>query len=119
MMDQFTAVAAEILAGRAGLRADDPEPQIAAAALLGLWRIQAQSLSRHLDGTRPPDRVRAAVAADVRRAAALIEAGLGALPAGPGAAGGSAAAGQHRGQASEDEGAGGDRAVQPDQPRGE
>ncbi len=36
MMDQFVAVAAEILAGRAGLSPDDPEPQIAATALLGL-----------------------------------------------------------------------------------
>src|SRR5580704_15147094 len=38
MMDQCVAVAAEILAGRAAMSADDPEPQIAATALLGLWR---------------------------------------------------------------------------------
>jgi hypothetical protein len=53
-LDQFVAVAAEILAGRAGMSADDPEPQIAAIAVLGLWRIQFRSLSRHLDGTRTP-----------------------------------------------------------------
>jgi AcrR family transcriptional regulator len=82
MMDQFTAVAAGILAGRAGLRADDPEPQIAAAALLGLWRVQAQSLARHLDGAAGPAQVRAAVTAEVRRAAGLLDAGLRALPAG-------------------------------------
>ena len=75
-MDQFTAVAAEILAARAGMSADDPEPQIAAIALLGLWRIQFQSLSKYLDGTRTPAQVHQAVSADVRRAARLIETGL-------------------------------------------
>jgi hypothetical protein len=76
MMDQFVAVAAGILAGRAGMSADDPEPQIAATALLGLWRIQFLSLSRHLDGARAPAQVHRAVTADVRRAARLIDAGL-------------------------------------------
>ena len=46
MMDQFTAVAAEILARRIGMSPDEPEPQIAATALLGLWRIQFQALSK-------------------------------------------------------------------------
>jgi AcrR family transcriptional regulator len=77
MMDQFVAVAAAILAGRAALSPDDPEPQIAAAALLGLWRIQYRSLSKYLDGTRAPQQVRQAVTADVRRAARLIDTGLG------------------------------------------
>jgi AcrR family transcriptional regulator len=81
MMDQFTAVAAGILAGRAALSADDPEPQIAATALLGLWRIQFRSLSRYLDGTRTPAQVHQAVTADVRRAARLIDAGLNSVPA--------------------------------------
>jgi hypothetical protein len=76
MMDQFVAVAATILAERAGLRADDPEPYIAATALLGLWRIQFQSLARYLDGTRTPAQVHQAVTADVRRAARLIDTGL-------------------------------------------
>ncbi len=52
MMDQFIAVAAAILAERAAMSADDPEPQIAATALLGLWRIHFRSLSEYLDGTR-------------------------------------------------------------------
>ena len=118
MMDQFAAVAAGILAARAGMGAQDPEPQIAAAGLLGLWRVQALSLSRCLDGTRTPDQVRAAVAADVRRAAALLETGLRALPD-RAARPRSAAAGQDRGQAGEDEGGRGDAAVQPEQARGE
>jgi hypothetical protein len=75
-MDQFTAVAAEILAGRAGLSPDDPEPQIAATALLGLWRIQFRALSKYLDGTRTPAQVHQAVSAEVNRAAQVIETGL-------------------------------------------
>ena len=76
MMDQFTAVAAGILAGRAGLSPDDPEPQIAATALLGLWRIQFRALSKYLDGTRTPAQVHQAVSAEVNRAAQVIDTGL-------------------------------------------
>ena len=74
MMDQFVSVAAEILATRAGMTPDDPEPQIAARALLGLWHVQADSLRKHLSGA--PAQVHEMVTADVRRAAALIEGGL-------------------------------------------
>jgi AcrR family transcriptional regulator len=81
MMDQLTAMAAGILAGRAGMHADDPEPQIAAAALLGLWRIQYRALARYLDGTRTPAQVRQAVTGDVQRAARLIGRGLDSFPA--------------------------------------
>ena len=76
MMDQFTGVAAAILAERAAMSADDPEPQMAAVALLGLWRIQFQSLSKYLNGTRTPAQVYEAVTADVHRAAQLIDTGL-------------------------------------------
>jgi AcrR family transcriptional regulator len=79
MMDQFVAVASEILAARAGMSQDDPEPQIAARALLGLWHVQAASLRRHLDGSQTPAQVHDAVAADVRRAARIIEPGLNAF----------------------------------------
>jgi AcrR family transcriptional regulator len=81
MMDQFTTVAAAILAERAGLSAADPEPLIAATALLGLWRIQFQSLTKYLDGSRTPAQVHRAVLADVRRAARLIDAGLSSFAA--------------------------------------
>jgi AcrR family transcriptional regulator len=85
MMDQFTAVAAATLAERAGTSPDDPEPQIAASALLGLWRIQFQALPRYLDGTRTPAEVRRAVTADVRRAARLLGTGLNSFaPVAPG-----------------------------------
>ena len=76
MMGRFVSVAAEILAARAGMSADDPEPQIAARALLGLWHIQAESLRTHLDGSLAPGRIHELVSADVRRAARLIETGL-------------------------------------------
>ena len=75
-MDQFVAVAAGILAERTEMRADDPEPQITATALLGLWRVQFLSLSKYLDGTRSPAQVHQAVTADVHRAARLIDTGL-------------------------------------------
>jgi AcrR family transcriptional regulator len=76
MMEQSVAAAAGILAARAGLAADDPEPQIAARALLGLWRIQADSLRKHLDQAGPSARLHELVTADVHRAARLISTGL-------------------------------------------
>jgi AcrR family transcriptional regulator len=80
IMDQFVSIAAGILAARAGVSPDDPEPQIAARALLGLWHVQAQSLRKHLV-TTPLDRIHQEVAADVRRAAHLISVGLDSLGA--------------------------------------
>ncbi len=77
MMDRFATVTAATLAARVGLDPDDPEPQIAARALLGLWRVQADSLHRHLTEGCSPDRLVDAVLADVRRAARLLDAGLG------------------------------------------
>ncbi|QMU73873.1 TetR family transcriptional regulator [Streptacidiphilus sp. P02-A3a] len=74
--DRLVADAAEALARRAGVGPDDPEPRIAATALLGLWQVQARSLSRHLSGGLAPDQVHAAVTADVRRAAGVIAGGL-------------------------------------------
>lgn len=74
--DRLTSVAAGILAERAGRGADDPEPQIAAVAVMGLWDVQARALYRYVDGTRTPAELRAAVSADVRRAATLIAGGL-------------------------------------------
>jgi AcrR family transcriptional regulator len=76
IVDQLIAVAAGVLAERAGMGTDDPEPQIAAIALLGLWDIQFRGLSKYLDGTRTPAQVQQAVIADVHRAALLIETGL-------------------------------------------
>jgi AcrR family transcriptional regulator len=79
MMEQSVTVVAENLAARARMSPDDPEPQIAARALLGLWHVQAASLRRHLDGSRTPAQVHDAVATDVRRAARVIEPALNAF----------------------------------------
>ncbi|MEU8712603.1 CerR family C-terminal domain-containing protein [Streptomyces sp. NPDC048663] len=76
MTDRLVGVAAEALARRTGMSPDDPEPQIAATALVGLWPIQFRSLGKHLKSVRTPEQVHEAVTADVRRAAKLIEAGL-------------------------------------------
>src|SRR5215831_14335299 len=76
MMDQFASVATQILAARAGMSTGDPEPQIAARALLGLWHVQADSLRHHLHGSLAQAQVHKLVTADVRRAAQLIDTGL-------------------------------------------
>jgi AcrR family transcriptional regulator len=76
MMDQLVAVAAEVLAARAGMSADDPEPQIAARALLALWRVQAESLRKHMAASHEFPQIYHSVAADVRRAARLVDAGV-------------------------------------------
>jgi AcrR family transcriptional regulator len=81
MLDRLIAAAAEVLADRAGLDPADPEPQIAANALLGLWRVQFRGMARYLDGTQTSAEVQAAITADVRRAANVIEAGLATFPA--------------------------------------
>lgn len=74
MADRLAQQAAEILATRAGLPPDAPEPQIAAIALLGLWTIQFQSLGKHLAANST--HLHKAVTTDVRRAATLITTGL-------------------------------------------
>ncbi|MDT0439793.1 MULTISPECIES: TetR family transcriptional regulator [Streptomyces] len=79
MTDRQVAAAAEILARRTGTSPDDPEPQIAAAALLALWPVQFQALRRHLRGARTSEELHDAVSADVERAARLIGAGLDSL----------------------------------------
>ncbi|HEY1664883.1 MAG TPA: TetR family transcriptional regulator [Trebonia sp.] len=76
MMERSVVVATEVLAARAGMTPDDPEPQIAARALLGLWRVQADSLRKHLEQAPTSARLHELVTADVRRAAQLIETGL-------------------------------------------
>jgi|SRR4051812_6018094 len=78
--DRFTDIAAEALATRTGLRRDDPEPQIVAAILLGLWRVQFRALRTHLRPGRPLPDVIDAVAQEVRRAARLVEEGLAGFP---------------------------------------
>jgi AcrR family transcriptional regulator len=74
--EQLIAVTAEILAGRTGTLPEAPEPQIAATALVGLWRVQSESLRRNLNGAHIPAVIHHVVTDDVERAAQLIDSGL-------------------------------------------
>jgi AcrR family transcriptional regulator len=76
MTDQLVAVAAEALAARAGVGADEPEPQIAATALTSLWTVQLRMMGKHLAGTPTAAQLRKALSAEARRAARLLEGGL-------------------------------------------
>jgi AcrR family transcriptional regulator len=76
MMERLTQVAAEAMAARAGVNPEDPEPQIAADALLGLWRIYFHALRRYSDEHHTPTEVLGEAMLEVRRAARLIDTGL-------------------------------------------
>jgi AcrR family transcriptional regulator len=76
MVDRLVQVAARAMATRAGMDPADPEPQIAANAILGLWRIQFAAMERHSDPAHTPRSAQEAVIAEVRRAARLIDTGL-------------------------------------------
>jgi hypothetical protein len=91
MMDRFVSVATQILAARAGVNPDEPEPHVAARALLGLWHVQASSLRKHLAGARTGagprtgDRRRPPRRPAPRNGAALVlGAGTARLASGPG-----------------------------------
>jgi len=77
---RFAQLAAQVLAARSGLQATDPEPQIAATALIGLWRIQVDALRDRLHPGRPVPDALDAVADDVRRAARQVQDGLARFP---------------------------------------
>ena len=76
MMDRLTQVAATAMADRAGVDPDDPEPQITAAAIVGLWGVMFRALRKQAESAVGPKEAKAAVVADVKRAARLIETGL-------------------------------------------
>jgi AcrR family transcriptional regulator len=76
MLDRMTQLAAEGIAGRASVDPDDPEPQITANAILGLWRVQFRSMARHTVEGETGMEVRDKVIADIRRAAHVIDTGL-------------------------------------------
>jgi AcrR family transcriptional regulator len=76
MTDRLVAQSARVLAARVGMDPDAPEPQMAAGALLELWRIQGRSLRRHLDATSTSAQIHKLVASDVQRAARLLTDGL-------------------------------------------
>lgn len=81
VFERLTRVAAEALAERAGVSPDDPEPQMAALAVVGLWRVQFLSMQRHVREVATVTDLRDAVLADVARATRIAEAGLGSFDA--------------------------------------
>lgn len=80
--EQLTAEAARVLAERAGMHPEDPEPRITAAAVLALWPIQFRSLERRLDTATSAGQLTEAVSSDVQRAADVLEDGLRTMPGG-------------------------------------
>jgi AcrR family transcriptional regulator len=76
MMDRLTQVAATAMAERAGVDPLDPEPQIAAEAIVGLWGVMFRALRKQAETAPNPVQAQAAVVSDVKRAARLIETGL-------------------------------------------
>ncbi len=76
MIDRLVQVAARAMAARAGVDPNEPEPQIAADALLGLWRIYYRAIIKHSSEARDAAHLSEAVLDEVRRAARLIDSGL-------------------------------------------
>lgn len=76
MMDRLADATAEAIAGHLGRAADDPETQIAATSLVGLFQIQFRAIRRLADGSLDPQAVQQGVRSEVRRAAAVIDQGL-------------------------------------------
>ena len=76
VLDRLVDVAADALGERAGVDPLDPEPQVAALAIVGIWRVQFLSLRRHARTASTVHDLRVAVLGDVERAAMLAEAGL-------------------------------------------
>ena len=76
MMDRLTQVAAAAMAERADVDPDDPEPQIAAGAMVGLWGVMFRSLRKQAELGTDPRPAQEAVIRDVKRAARLLETGL-------------------------------------------
>jgi AcrR family transcriptional regulator len=74
---RLVAVAAQAMAERAGLSAHEPEVQIAAQAIVGLWRIQFAGLRRYAAaGVTVSGGLREKISAEVARAARLLDSGL-------------------------------------------
>lgn len=76
MTARIVEVAAVAIAARWGLAPDDPEPQIVALAVVGLWRVQFRAVRKHSAADLPREAVRDRVLDDVRRAARLIDGGV-------------------------------------------
>jgi AcrR family transcriptional regulator len=76
MLDRLEQTTTEALAERTGVSPDQPEPRIAASALIALWRLQGDALFRSALEGRSAQETEEAVLAEVERAARVVESGL-------------------------------------------
>ncbi len=76
MMDRLVDATADAIADSLGAAVDDPEVQIAATSLIGLFRVQLRAIRRLADGTTQPHELQQTVRSEVRRAATVIDRGL-------------------------------------------
>ena len=76
MMDRLVDATADAVADSLGAAVDDPEVQIAATSLIGLFRVQLRAIRRLADGTTQPHELQQGVRSEVRRAATVIDRGL-------------------------------------------
>ena len=76
LQNRLVEVATEELATLAEVDPRDPEPQIAARAMVALYDLSQDSRMRHIEQGLRGGKLRAAVLADLERAARLLETGL-------------------------------------------
>ena len=76
LQNRLVEVATEQLATLAEVDPRDPEPQIAARAMVALFDLSYDSRMRHIEQGLRGGKLRAAVIADLERAARLLETGL-------------------------------------------
>jgi AcrR family transcriptional regulator len=76
LQNRLVEVATEELAALAEVDPRDPEPQIAARAMVALFDLSYDSRMRHIEQGLRGRELRAAVVADLERAARLLETGL-------------------------------------------
>ena len=73
---RLVEVTRDALAESVGVDPRDPEPLVAAQALMGLWEVQTASRERHIREGTPHDEFLDAVMEETRRAARLLDSGL-------------------------------------------
>lgn len=76
LMARLIDVAADELAREAGVDPEDPEPQIAARAVIAIWDMHMATRRRHMLAGLSGIALQRAVRHDIRRAAAIVSGGL-------------------------------------------
>lgn len=76
LMARLVDVAADELGREAGVDPQDPEPQIAARAVIAIWDMHMDTRRRHILAGLSGVALQNAVRSDIRRAAAIVSGGL-------------------------------------------